>query len=75
MQNPNDVESKRGAAARFLGVDTAEQIYGISRWTFRRWAYDGKIASVKLGKRLLIPVAEIERIVDKNTRPAVEVTR
>lgn len=52
-----------------VGVVDAETISGVSRWTWRRWAYDGKVASVKLGKRLLIPRAEIARLVDENTRP------
>jgi len=30
-------------------------------------AYDGKVASVKLGKRLLIPTSEIERLVSENS--------
>lgn len=66
----NSEDLQRPAA--LLGVDKAEEIYGISRWTFRRWAYEGKIASVKLGRRLLIPVAEIERLVSANTRPALQ---
>ena len=61
--------------ARFIGVDKAEQIYGLSRWTFRRWAYDGTISSVKLGRRLLVPVEEIERVVVKGTRPAIKPQR
>jgi len=55
--------------AQLLGVAEAEALTGISKWTWRRWSYDGKIASVKLGKRLLIPVSEIERLVTENTRP------
>lgn len=58
--------------AEFLGVAEAETRTGVSRWTWRRWAYDGKIASVKLGRRLLIPTAEIQRIIDRGMRPAVE---
>ena len=53
-----------------LGVAEAEALTGVSRWTWRRWAYEGKVASVKLGKRLLIPSAEIARLVAENTRPA-----
>jgi excisionase family DNA binding protein len=55
--------------ADYLGVAEAEALTGVSRWTWRRWAYDGKVASVKLGKRLLIPGAEITRLVEENTRP------
>ena len=58
--------------AQYLGVAEAEARTGVSRWTWRRWAYDGKIASVKLGKRLLIPTSEIQRLVAQNTRPALE---
>jgi len=52
-----------------LGVAEAEALTGVSRWTWRRWAYDGRICSVKLGKRLLIPTDEIERLVAAGTRP------
>jgi predicted site-specific integrase-resolvase len=44
---------------------------GLSVWTWRRWAYDGKIASVKAGKRLLIPASEVERIMREGLRPAL----
>lgn len=59
----------RKVNADYLGVAEAEALTGVSRWTWRRWAYDGKVASVKLGKRLLIPSAEITRLVEENTRP------
>ena len=65
-------ETKRNMKAEYLGVAEAESLTGVSRWTWRRWAYDGKISSVKLGKRLVIPASEIERLVAQNTRPALE---
>ena len=65
-------ETKRKMKADYLSVGEAENMTGVSRWTWRRWAYDGKIASVKLGKRLVIPTSEIERLVAQNTRPALE---
>jgi hypothetical protein len=55
--------------ADYLGVADAEALTGVSRWTWRRWAYVGRVASVKLGKRLLIPSAEITRLVEENTHP------
>lgn len=58
--------------ADYLSVAQAEARTNVSRWTWRRWAYDGRIASVKLGKRLLIPTTEIERLVSAGTRPALE---
>jgi excisionase family DNA binding protein len=64
--------ARQKTEVQFLGVAEAEARTGVSRWTWRRWAYDGKIASVKLGKRLLIPTAEIERIIERGMRPAIE---
>ena len=63
----------RDIKEEYLGVNEAEAVSGVSRWTWRRWAYDGKVESVKLGKRLLIPRAEIARLVDENTRPRLAV--
>jgi excisionase family DNA binding protein len=62
----------RSMKADYLGVAEAEALTGVSRWTWRRWSYDGRIASVKLGKRLLIPAAEIQRLVTAGTRPALQ---
>jgi len=53
----------------YLSVAEAEAYSGISRWTWRRWCYDGRVSSVKLGKRLVVPVAEIQRLVTQGTRP------
>ncbi len=64
--------AKQEAVAAYLSVAEAEAMTGVSRWTWRRWAYDGKVASVKLGKRLLIPATEISRLVSEGTRPALE---
>jgi excisionase family DNA binding protein len=61
----------RTVTADYLGVAEAETLTGVSRWTWRRWAYDGKVASVKLGSRLLIPSAEISRMIAENTRPRI----
>lgn len=59
--------------ADYLGVKEAEIMTGVSRWTWRRWAYDGRVASVKLGSRLLLPRVEVERMITAGTRPAVAV--
>jgi excisionase family DNA binding protein len=64
--------SGRQMDAEFLGVAEAEARTGVSRWTWRRWAYDGKVSSVKLGRRLLIPASEITRLVAANTRPRMD---
>jgi hypothetical protein len=54
-----------------LGVAEAEEMTGRSQWSWRRDCYSGAIASVKIGRRLLIPIAEIRRVIAKNTRPRI----
>ena len=49
-------------------TQSAEQT-GLSPWTLRRWAYDGKIASHKLGTRLMIPQSELDRLISESFRP------
>lgn len=56
----------------YIGVAEAEQLTGISRWTWRKKAYAGVIASTKVGCRLLLPVAEVRRVMAEGLRPAVE---
>jgi|HubBroStandDraft_3_1064219.scaffolds.fasta_scaffold1602969_1 hypothetical protein len=53
----------------FMSVDQAEILTGVSRWTWRAYAYQGKVASCKVGARLLIPITEIRRIIAEGTRP------
>ena len=56
----------------YVSVQSAEIMTGRSRWSWRRDAYAGRIASVKIGAKLLIPIAEIRRVIAENTRPALE---
>jgi excisionase family DNA binding protein len=50
-------------------IKLAAQRLGISIWTLRKKAYEGDVASVKLGAKLLIPESEIERLIREGTRP------
>lgn len=68
-------DKKKTVEPEYLGVVDAEVTTGLSRWTWRAWAYSGKVVSVKAGRRLLIPVAEIRRVMAEGTRPQVEVER
>ena len=56
---------------KYFGVDQAEAYSGISKWTWRRMAYDGRIASTKMGKRLLLLVADVDTVLAKGYRPAL----
>jgi hypothetical protein len=64
--------SVNGVSVHLLGLVDAEAATGVSRFTWRRWAYDSKVSSVKLGKRLLIPTSEIDRLIAEGTRPKLK---
>ena len=49
-------------------IKDAARRLGISIWTLRKKAYDGDVASVKIGVKLLIPESEIERLVREGLR-------
>ena len=57
--------------AEVIRVQEFAERLRISVWTARQWAYRGKIASCKAGKRLLIPASEVTRLIDENTRPRI----
>ncbi len=59
----------------YLGVDEAETLSGRSRWTWRRDCYSGAVASVKVGRRLLIPMSEIRRVMAEGLRPRLAEVR
>ena len=50
-------------------IKEAARLLGISVWTLRKKAYDGDVASVKIGVKLLIPESEVERLIREGTRP------
>jgi len=54
--------------------DAARQL-GISVWTLRKRAYEGDVASVKIGAKLLIPESEIARLIQEGMRPRRAVTQ
>jgi hypothetical protein len=56
---------------KWMNVDDAQAYSGISKWTWRRMAYDGRIASTKVGKRLLLEVSSIDRVLADGYRPAL----
>jgi excisionase family DNA binding protein len=56
---------------RLLPVKEWARVMGISVWTARQWAYSGKIASHKLGAKLVIPAGELDRVCAATARPAL----
>lgn len=58
--------------ANLLSIDRAAGRLSLSHWTVRAMVRDGRLASCKVGARVLVPESEIQRIVSESMRPAVE---
>jgi excisionase family DNA binding protein len=43
-------------------IEIAAERLGVSPWTIRAWAANGRMKSVKLGSRRMIPESEILRV-------------
>jgi excisionase family DNA binding protein len=55
---------------KLMSVPAVCEATGLKAPTIRAWATARRIASVKLGKRLLIPRDEVEKLIEDNLRPA-----
>jgi hypothetical protein len=57
---------------RLLTIQMFAMQMGCSIWTARAWAYRGRISSVKIGARLMVPPSEIDRLISENLKPALK---
>ncbi|MBZ5635164.1 MAG: helix-turn-helix domain-containing protein [Acidobacteriia bacterium] len=48
-----------------IGVKEAAARLGVSHWAVRQWIKQGKLRAVRLGRRVLIEPAELERLVEQ----------
>ncbi len=63
-------DAVRGQHTRLLyPVQEAAQLLGVSAWTLRQMYYDCRIMGHKFANRLLIPAAEIDRIIKTSETP------
>jgi hypothetical protein len=65
---PKAIEVK----AELLPIKIFAARLGVSVWTARGWCYRGRVASVKIGAKLLVPTDEVGRIISENMRPRLE---
>ena len=47
-------------------VEQAAKLLGISPWTVRSYIRDGKLQPVRLGRRVLLPEEELQRLISEN---------
>jgi excisionase family DNA binding protein len=50
-------------------IDEAAGLLGISKWTIRGYIRDGKLKPVRLGRRVLMEEAELERFIASGKAP------
>jgi len=55
---------------RLAPLPEAARRWGVSVWTVRSWVQRGIIASNKLNGKRLIPVSEIDRLIEESRVPA-----
>jgi len=55
-----------------IGVKEAAERLGVSHWAVRRWIKSGKLRAVRLGRRVLIEPAELERLVEQGKTGATQ---
>lgn len=60
--------SKHG---ELVSIASAASRLGLAPITVRQWAARRRIARVKLGRRTLIPVSEIDRLIEAGMIPAL----
>lgn len=58
--------------ARMLTVSQAAQEWGVKPATVRSWIWKRQIEYVKVSRAVRIPAAEIDRVLERATRPAIK---
>lgn len=57
--NPSDGENMNQLTVDF---ETAEQVTGVSRFTLRKYVKTGRLKVVRVGRRVVVPVSELEKM-------------
>ena len=50
-----------------LGIREAARLLSVSSWSVRRWIRQNKIRAVRIGRRVLVPSSEVERLSGNTT--------
>ena len=50
-------------------VEEAAELLGVSKWSVRSWIREGKLRAVRLGRRVLVEEAELERFIAASKPP------
>jgi excisionase family DNA binding protein len=67
-QSSSSLLGPKGATALqqlLLAVPDAAEAIGLSPWTIRQYVREGKIQSIRIGRRVLIEPSELQRLIDE----------
>lgn len=53
-----------GAALRLYALSEVQEVLGVSRWQIYRLLNSQQLRSVKIGRRRLVPEADLRRFID-----------
>jgi excisionase family DNA binding protein len=65
-------DSASASSQKLRTVAEAAGELGLSVHTIRTWIATRRLAHIRLGRAIRIPAAEIRRVIEENTVPAVE---
>lgn len=54
---------------RAVGINEAAELIGLSKWTIRKYVVERRIFSVKVGRRILIPMETLDKILAEGVPP------
>ncbi len=55
---------------RLVSIEDGGRYLGVSAKTLRRWVADGRLATVRLGRRVLVELAALDHLVEAAKRDA-----
>ena len=67
--------TKTHSTPLLFGVKQAGEMLGLSPWTIRQWCYTGKIASYKIGSRLMVSQESMDQLIAESLRPRLQDVR
>jgi len=53
-----------------IGVKEAALAVGLSPWMIRSWIRQGKVGAIRLGRRVMVEPAELQRLVQAGRKAA-----
>jgi excisionase family DNA binding protein len=53
-----------------LSVPQAAERLNVTKSCIRRWIFERRISTIKIGKLVRVPLSEVTRLIDAGTRPA-----